>query len=82
MHWEQTCLKVDEETVQLPLAGASVKVLSTGIKQGTDQADAEQVLWRVQRAGAAVLIDSKGNEGKEGAENDSRLHHAVVVELA
>lgn len=82
VHQEQTCLEVDEETVQLPLAGASVKVLAAGIQQSADQADAEQVLRRVQRAGAAILIDPKGDEGEEGAENDGRLHHAVVVELA
>lgn len=40
------------------------------------------MLRRVQRAGAAVWIDPEGDEGEEGAENDSRLHHAVVVELA
>lgn len=40
------------------------------------------MLWRVQRAGAAIQINSKGDERKEGAENDGRLYHAVVVELA
>lgn len=40
------------------------------------------MFWRVQRAGVAILINSKGDEGKEGAENDGRLDHAVVVELA
>lgn len=40
------------------------------------------MLRRVQRAGAAVLVDPEGDEGEEGAENDGRLHHAVVVELA
>lgn len=79
---EVTCLEVDEETVQLPLAGASIEVLAAGIKQGADQADAEQMLWGVQRAGTAVLIHAEGDEGEEGAENDGRLHHAVVVELA
>lgn len=36
----------------------------------------------VQRAGAAVLVDAEGDEGEERAEDDGRLHHAVVVELA
>lgn len=40
------------------------------------------MLGRVQRAGAAVLVDAKGDEGEERAEDDGRLHHAVVVELA
>ncbi len=40
------------------------------------------MLWRVQRAGAAILIDPEINEGEEGAEYDGRLHHAVIVELA
>lgn len=78
----QTHLEVDEETVELPLAGAPVEVLAAGVEQGAHQADAEQVLRRVQRAGAAVLIDPERDEGEEGAENDGRLHHAVVVELA
>lgn len=40
------------------------------------------MLGGVQRAGTAVLIDPEGDEGEEGAENDGRLHHAVVVEFA
>lgn len=35
----------------------------------------------VQRAGASILVDPEGDEGIEGAENDGRFHHAVVVEL-
>ena len=81
-HEEQTYLEVDEETVQLPLAGAAVEVLAAGVEQRAHQADAEQVLRRVQRAGAAVLVHPEGDEGEEGAEDDGWLHHAVVVELA
>lgn len=78
----QTCLEVDEEAVELLLAGASVEVLAAGVQQCAHQPDAEEVLGGVQRAGAAVLVDAKGDEGEERAEDDGRLHHAVVVELA
>lgn len=82
MRKKQTCLEVDEETVQLLLAGAAIEVLATGVKQGADQADTKQVLWRVQGAGASILTDPKGDEREQGAENNCRLHHAVIVELA
>lgn len=78
----RTCLEVDEEAVELLLAGAAVEVLAAGVQQGAHQPDAEEVLGRVQRAGAAVLVDAEGDEGEEHAEDDGRLHHAVVVELA
>lgn len=78
----RTCLEVDEEAVKLLLAGAAVEVLAAGVQQGAHQPDAEEVLGRVQRAGAAVLVDAEGDEGEERAEDDGRLHHAVVVELA
>lgn len=82
MHEAHTCLEVDEETVELPLARAAVEVLAAGVEQSAHQPDAEQMLRRVQRARAAVLADPEGDEGEEGAEDDGRLHHAVVVELA
>lgn len=75
-------LEVDEETVELLLAGAAVEVLPAGVQQGADQPDPEQVLRGVQGAGAAVLVHPEGGEGEQGAEDDGRLHHAVVVELA
>lgn len=40
------------------------------------------MLRRVQQARGAVLVDPKGDEGEEGAEDNGGLHHAVVVELA
>lgn len=40
------------------------------------------MLGGIQGAGAAVLIDAEGDEGEEHAEDDGRLHHAVVVQLA
>lgn len=75
-------LEVDEEAVELPLAGAAVEVLAAGVEQRADHAQAEQVLGGVQGARAAVLVHAEGDEGEEGAEDDGRLHHAVVVELA
>lgn len=78
---KSTCLEVDEETVQLPLAGAAVEVLTAGVEQRAHQTDTEQVLWRVKGAGASVLVDPEGDERVERAENDGRLHHAVVVQL-
>lgn len=79
---ERTYLEVDEETVELLLAGAAVEVLPAGVQQGADQPDPEQVLRGVQGAGAAVLTHPEGGEGEQGAEDDGRLHHAVVVQLA
>lgn len=79
---ERTYLEVDEEAVELLLAGAAVEVLPAGVQQGAHQADPEQVLRGVQGAGAAVLAHPEGGEGEQGAEDDGRLHHAVVVQLA
>jgi len=42
-------LEIDKEAVEFLLAGSTVKVLATRLKQDTDQTDAEQVLWRVQQ---------------------------------
>ena len=82
MHLKQTNLEVDEETVQLPLAGAAVEVLAARVEQRADHPEPEQVLGRIQEAGAAVRVHPEEDEGEEGAENDGRLHHAVVIELA
>lgn len=79
---EHAYLEVDEETVELLLAGAAVEVLPAGVQQGADQPDPEQVLRGVQGAGAAVRTHPEGGEGEQGAEDDGRLHHAVVVQLA
>lgn len=75
-------LEVDEEAVELLLAGAAVKVLTAGVQEGADQPDAEQVLRRVQGTGAAVRVHPEGDEGEERTEDDGRLYHPVVVELA
>ncbi len=74
-------LEVKEEAVELLLAGAAVEVLSAGVQQGADQADAEQVLGGVQRAGRAVYVHAERGEGEERAEDDGRLHHTVVIQL-
>lgn len=55
--------------------------MTAGVEERAHQADAEEVLWWVQGAGASVLVDPEGDEGVEGAKNDGRFHHAVVVEL-
>ena len=75
-------LEVDEEAVELPLAGATVEVLAAGVEQGADEADAEVVLGGVEGGGRAVGVHAERDEGEERAEDDGRLHHAVVVELA
>lgn len=39
------------------------------------------MLWGVQWTGGTIRIYPKAYEGEKGAENDSRLHHAVVIKL-
>ena len=41
-------LEVDQKAVQLLLAGAPVKELATGVQQGADQPQTEQVLRGIQ----------------------------------
>lgn len=74
-------LEVNEEAVELLLAGAPIEVLSAGVQQGADQTDAEQVLRRVQRARRAIRVHAERDKGEERAEDDSRLHHTVVIQL-
>ena len=54
-------LEEDEETVQLLLAGALVKVLAAGVQQHTHQPQAEEVFWGVQRVGRIFCNTGPGN---------------------
>ncbi len=56
-------LEVKEEAVELLLAGAAVEVLSAGVQQGADQADAEQVLGGSSGLGEPSMFTP--NEVKE-----------------
>lgn len=48
---KKTNLEVDEETVQLLLAGTAIKVLAAGVQQRAHHADTEQVLRGIQGTG-------------------------------
>lgn len=56
-------LKIYKEAIKFSLAGSSVKILPTGIKDGTDKSDSEKMFWRVQWTGTAIRVHTKRGEG-------------------